>query len=131
MTTEAPQDVLRLIRETNDLIEDIKKLAQDENSEPQRLEKQMDKLTKNVEQLRAHPADTWQQARNDIMGLAGNLDAMQKTLTSQYEKAKQDLTSLSHRAQAEKSYAAYTPAASAEDAEKPAPDNDDKTRGTE
>lgn len=102
------QDVIAFIRETNDLIEEIKQLALDENSDPQRLEKKMDKLTLNIEKLRQHPADVWQNARNDIMGLAGNLDAMQKSLTKEYEKAKQDLTSLSQRARAEKSYAVYS-----------------------
>ena len=103
------QAVTCFIKETNDVIEEVKKLALDESTDPARLETKMDELTKRIETLREYPADVWQDARNDIMGLSGNLDAMQKTLTKEYEKAKQGLTQLRHRAQAEKSYAAYTP----------------------
>ena len=105
--TDNMQGVLKLIRETNDLIEEIRRMAQDENVDLQHLETQMDKLTQNIETIRQHPADTWQQARNDIMGLSANLDNMQKTLTQEYEKAKDGLTALSRRAMAEKSYAVY------------------------
>lgn len=108
-TDDLSQDVLSLINQTNELIEDIRKLAGDADADPARMEQQMDKLSKNIEALRNHPAETWRQARDDIMGLASNLDGMQKTLTKEYEKARHDLTSLSQRARAEKSYAAYSP----------------------
>lgn len=109
--TEKDQDiqmVTAFIKETNSVIDEVRKLAMDESADPDRIESKMDELTQRVEQLRAYPADVWQEARNDIMGLSGNLDAMQKTLTKEYEKAKQGLTQLRNRARAEKSYAVHT-----------------------
>lgn len=110
MPKQTPQQItppLQLIKDLNTHIQKVIALAQDETTEPEELSTHMDEIDQRIQQLRQAPEAVWQEMRADIMGLSENLDAMQKTLDAEYQKAKNSLTTLEQRSQAQKAYASY------------------------
>lgn len=96
-----------LIKTTNSLVDEIRKLAANHEAEPGLLTQKMTQLEQAIADMRTFPDAEWQQARNDILGLTANFDTMQQTLNAEYDKARNELTQLSSRTNAQKMYAAY------------------------
>ena len=116
------ESLLQLITEINHAIDDVQKLANNPESTGEDLSKKMATLEEKMDQMRTFPDDDWQQARNDILGLSANLDRMKATLTAEHEKSKKELSQISDRAKAQKSYAAYN------QLEQTAPDATEETK---
>ncbi len=99
--------ITTIIKEINSLIDEIKQLSINADSDPNKLTVKMADLASKIDEMRTFPDGEWQKVRNDLLGLSANFDTMQQTLNTEYDKAKQELTQLRQRTQAQKSYAAY------------------------